>query len=105
MSKGLGYVARSLHLIFVAGPPKLHSTSELCRIIYKTKHVEKKHRVAVLRALRTLVERNAVPIWCFVPKYEKADVEWFNPHIVGRPKYSRPLQPRKRARKSAPRRS
>jgi hypothetical protein len=50
----------------------------------RASEIGKKHRVAVLRALHTLVKRGEVP-WRFIPKYEKADAEWFNPNRVGIP--------------------
>jgi hypothetical protein len=57
----------------------------LCRLVYGVEQVEKKHRVSVLRALRTLVSRGLIPIAGWVPEFEKNDVEWFNFRIIGLP--------------------
>src|SRR5262249_54169232 len=94
VSRGLGHVTHKLRRLFRDGPAQLFSTSDLCRIVYGTTDIEKKHRVGVLRALRTLVARGEVPIRRFIPKYEKADAEWFNPNRVGIPTHSRDLEAR-----------
>lgn len=99
MSKGLGRIAQSIYATL--NQPKRHTytTSELCRVVYNIKEVKKKHRVAVLRALRTLAKRNLVPIWYRIPKYEQADLEWFNRNVVGKPSHSAPLDGRATNRK------
>jgi hypothetical protein len=63
MSRGLGRVAAELLSIFLKEPAYFHPTSELCKRVYRITKVEKKHRVAVLRAMQTLVERGQVSIW------------------------------------------
>jgi hypothetical protein len=99
VSRGLGHVTLMLRSILVDGPAEVFSTTELCMSVYGSRvRVQKKHRVAVLRGLQTLVDRGAVPIWRFNPMYEKADAGWFNPTLVGKPKHSTPLQPKKRRR-------
>ena len=70
------------------------ATSELCKRIYRVADVEKKHRVAVLRAMQTLVDRGDVPISRVRLENEKSDDEWFNGRRPGVP-YSSPLRPRK----------
>jgi hypothetical protein len=97
MSKGLGRVAAELLSIFVKEPADFHPTSELCKRVYRITNVEKKHRVAVLRAMQTLVERGDVSIWRVRLENEKSDDEWFNGRRSGVP-YSSPL----RSRKSSP---
>jgi hypothetical protein len=101
VSRGLGHVTGKLRRIFREGPPRLFSTTDLCRAVYGISPIEKKHRVAVLRALRILVARREVPIRRFIPKYEKADAEWFNPSRVGIPTHSRDLEPSNRSKQRA----
>jgi hypothetical protein len=91
MSRGLGWVALKLRNILVSGSVRVFTTNELCQLVYRVNRAEKKHRVAVLRALRTLVDRNEVPVWRFIPRYERADAGWFNPNRVGKPRHSAPL--------------
>jgi hypothetical protein len=98
MSRGLGRVAAKLLSIFVEEPAAFHPTSALCKRVYGVANVEKKHRVAVLRAMQTLVERADVSIWRVRLESENSDDEWFNGRRTGVP-YSSPL----RSRKSSPR--
>jgi hypothetical protein len=92
VSRGLGHVALKLLSLMTEEPGKVFSTTELCHQVYpEARRIQKKHRVAVLRALRTLVARNAVDIWRFIPRHEKADVGWFNRSLIGRLKHSCPL--------------
>jgi hypothetical protein len=65
MSRGLGRVAAELLSIFLKESAHFHPTSELCKRVYRITNVEKKHRVAVLRAMQTLVERQAKLAHCF----------------------------------------
>jgi hypothetical protein len=53
--------------------------------VYPAERIEKKHRVAVLRALRTLVVRREIKIRGFWPHGEKGDFEWFDENAFGRP--------------------
>jgi hypothetical protein len=95
MSRGLGRVAAKLLSILVEEPADFHPTSALCKRVYGIANVEKKHRVAVLRGMQTLVERNSVSIWRLRLENEKCDDEWFNGNRIKAPKYSSPLRPRK----------
>jgi len=56
-------LAAKLLSIFVEKPVAFHPTSALCKRVYGVANVEKKHRVAVLRAMRTLVAHSDVSIW------------------------------------------
>jgi hypothetical protein len=87
MSKGLGPVAKALQAIFEKESGVL-TTSELCSLVYETSRVEKKHRVAVLRSLRVLVERTRLEIWQIKLAHEKSDDEWFNRRRAVAPRYS-----------------
>jgi hypothetical protein len=51
MSRGLGDVQRGILSIIEANSDGAWTVEELCQKIYQTKRVEKKHRVAVIRAL------------------------------------------------------
>ncbi|MEH2576523.1 hypothetical protein V1272_005858 [Bradyrhizobium sp. AZCC 1708] len=92
MSRGLGLVARRLQEVFAKNPSLSFSTSELCHLVYGRGLIEKKHRVAVLRALRTLVRRQEAVIWFLVLQHEKTDTEWFGDRCAGRPKAARRLR-------------
>jgi hypothetical protein len=98
MSRGLGAVAAKLLTILMEEPADFHRTSELCKRVYQITTVEKKHRVAVVRAMQTLVERGDISISRVKLKKEKSDDEWFNGRRTG-VAYSSPL----RSRKSSPR--
>jgi hypothetical protein len=51
MSRGLGRVGRAIKAVFEAAPDDAFTVEELCRLIYPgISQVEKKHRVAVIRA-------------------------------------------------------
>jgi len=73
-------------------PMSTFSTSELCRAVYLRQVVQKKHRVAVLRALRTLVKREKLEIWSFALQHEKTDLEWFGSSYPYKPKSARRLR-------------
>ena len=51
MSQGPGHVQRTILAMIEAEPHGAWTVEEICRRIYPTEAVEKKHRVAVLRAL------------------------------------------------------
>jgi hypothetical protein len=86
MSRGLGRVGARLKEIFEEAPAASFSTSELCKLVYRTEPVLKKHRVAVLRALRTLARQQHAEIWFLVLHHEKADTEWLGNRCPYRPK-------------------
>jgi hypothetical protein len=90
MSKGLGYVSKALQAIFEKESAVL-TTSELCSMVYGTGRVEKKHRVAVLRSLRILVERTDLEIWQIKLAHEKSDDKWFNRRRGFAPRYASPF--------------
>jgi hypothetical protein len=55
MSKGPGRAQRAILALIAGNPDGAWTTDELCREVYAgINRVEKKHRVAVLRALRTM---------------------------------------------------
>lgn len=92
MSRGLGKVGARIKEIFEEAPAASFSTSELCKLVYRTDPVLKKHRVAVLRALRSLARREAAEIWFIVLRHEKADTEWLGKRCPYRPKATRLLR-------------
>jgi hypothetical protein len=49
----------------------------LCRRVYGVKEVQKKHRVAVLRALKRLARRSLPKLWRWAAKGERDDA-WFD---------------------------
>jgi hypothetical protein len=77
MSKGPGAVERKLRDIFVKEPKGVFTTEVLCRRVYQVKKVQKKHRVAVLRALKRLAIRSMPTLWRRVQKHERDDA-WYD---------------------------
>jgi hypothetical protein len=64
MGTGPGHVARAIEAAFAAEPGSAFSVDELCRRVYRgADRVEKKHRVAVLRAAK------ANPRLIYLPSY------------------------------------
>jgi hypothetical protein len=58
MSKGPGHIERAIAAAFVAQPQGLFGTDELARICYPgLTWIEKKHRVAVIRAATKVAQR------------------------------------------------
>lgn len=92
MSRGLGAVAVRLKDVMEKHPTQSFSTSELCRHVYAGQKVQKKHRVSVLRALRTLVRREGLEIWYLMLRHEKADAEWFGKKCTLRPRAAQRLR-------------
>lgn len=58
MSKGLGRLERAIVEASNADPDNAFSVGDLCDLIYSVEP-EKKHRVAVLRAMKNVVARNS----------------------------------------------
>ncbi|APO56903.1 hypothetical protein BD122_41455 [Bradyrhizobium diazoefficiens] len=92
MSRGLGKIGARIKEIFEGAPTASFSTSELCKLVYRTEPVLKKHRVAVLRALRTPARRQNAEIWFLVLHHEKTDTEWLGKRYPFRPKAARRLR-------------
>jgi hypothetical protein len=59
MSKGPGRIERAIEAAFAADPDNAFTTEELCERAYfpAVNLIEKKHRVAVVRAGKRLAER------------------------------------------------
>ena len=58
MSRGPGRIERAIYDLFEKHPEGAWTTEDLCRLIYPTANrVEKKHRVAVLRAVKTIMDK------------------------------------------------
>jgi hypothetical protein len=57
MSKGPGRIELAIAAILDRSPDNAFTTEELCVRIYRTKQVEKKHRIAVRRAADSLAKR------------------------------------------------
>jgi len=60
MSKGPGHIERAIEKLFEAKPNDAFSTRELCACVYAAR-VERKHRVAVIRAANNV--RARMPDW------------------------------------------
>jgi hypothetical protein len=59
MSKGPGRVERAIAGVFEAEPDNAFTIEDLCDRVYPREPVEKKHRVAVLRAAKNIAKRNS----------------------------------------------
>ncbi|MHB2165644.1 hypothetical protein [Alsobacter sp. R-9] len=100
MSRGPGRVQRAILALFSETPKAILSTAELCAAVYGTTP-DKRHRVAVLRALRAcegLDLRHAGHRHVrFVPGrvHERADDLWYNAEIWT-PRYGEVLRVRRR---------
>jgi hypothetical protein len=77
VSKGPGHVEQRILQIFAKQPKGLFTTRELCRRVFKTGRIEKKHRVSALRALKSLSRRSDLNIWRLAWKGQRDD-RWFN---------------------------
>jgi hypothetical protein len=91
LSRGLGRVQSKLLEIFAERPRGIFQTSELCREIYGSEQVHKKHRVAVLRALKSIAANQMPQVWRQVLGFERSDDEWFDHRTY--PKRSRDCAP------------
>jgi hypothetical protein len=78
VSRGPGRIETSLRQLFLDQPEGIFATAELCRHVYGRGRTEKKHRVAVLRALKTLARRSMPTLWRTVQRYERSDDLWFD---------------------------
>lgn len=98
MSRGLGRVQRKILEIFDRAKHPAFETSELCQLVYECNVVEKRHRVAVIRALRSLSEGPFPNLWKWTPEFEKADTVWFDHRKLPlRGKSRSPVQQRRRS--------
>src|SRR5262245_35708943 len=77
MSRGPGHVARRLKAIFDRSPDGIFTTESLCLRVYRTARAEKKHRVAVLRALKTLARTSMPTLWRRAAMHQRDD-EWYD---------------------------
>lgn len=94
MGRGLGRIQRAILAIFTADPRAIRSTTELCLAVYGVAPA-KRHRVAVLRALRSLDGhkiQKAGRVVRFTPGRvcERADDLWYN-HALQTPSYGEPF--------------
>jgi hypothetical protein len=61
MSRGPGRIERAIEAVFAAEPDNAFTTEDLCDRVYNGANgVEKKHRVAVLRAVKNIITRRDV---------------------------------------------
>jgi len=56
MSRGLGHIERMLPKLLGSIGAKTYSITELCEEVYVHEWIEKRHRVAMLRALKDIIE-------------------------------------------------
>jgi hypothetical protein len=81
MSRGPGLISQRLQAIFRQHPEEMFTTTDLCQRVYKLRNIQKKHRVAVLRALRRLGTTSLPFLWRWVARFEKSDDVWFDHRI------------------------
>lgn len=63
MSRGPGRIQRGIESAIDADPDNAFTTEDLCELVYPGVEAEKKHRVAVLRAMREVAERRGLALW------------------------------------------
>ena len=63
MSKGPGRIERAIEAIFAAEPDNAFTTDDLCDRAYPGERIERKHRVAVLRAAAKVCARTGWAKW------------------------------------------
>ena len=99
MSKGPGDIERRLRDLLKDSPKNPFTTEMLCRQVYGVQVVKKKHRVAVLRALKRLSTRSMPTLWRKVQKHERSDL-WYDYRSFPRHANDRGPAAEKRPRKS-----
>jgi hypothetical protein len=77
MSKGPGRVQRQLLEVFTKNGSTIFSTEDLCRAVFGADQVDKKRRVSILRALKSLTGLQALDLYRAVLKGRRDDL-WFN---------------------------
>jgi hypothetical protein len=78
MSRGAGKIERFISDLFAENPKRVEPTASLCRAFYGVENVEKKHRVAVLRALKSLSRKSMPFLTRRVALQERGDDCWFD---------------------------
>ena len=78
MSRGHGRVQQAVMTAFAGDPKAVFATDEICRAVYAVERVEKKHRVAVVRALKRLAETGVLRLARRVQELEKSSDVWFD---------------------------
>jgi len=80
MSRGPGKIERIIRAVFAAEPDNAFTTEDLCDRAYPgVNRIEKKHRVAVLRAAQQLEARGDA-IWCIKGDGLGGTLIFFNPY-------------------------
>lgn len=78
MSRGGEGSQRILLEKFTQDPTTPLDTAELCKLVYHVEIVEKRHRVAIIRALKRLAETRALSLARRVLEREKSSDLWFS---------------------------
>src|SRR5262249_32305209 len=73
MSKGPGHIQRKLIELLTRNAKPLFSTEDLCSKVFRVRQVRKKHRVAVLRALKRIAKTKKVNVWRAISKMNRND--------------------------------
>jgi predicted transcriptional regulator len=81
MSRGAGKIERLIKDLFDADPGRIESTADLCRAVFGIEIIEKKHRVAVLRALKSVASKTMPSLTRHVALYERNDDFWFDARV------------------------
>ncbi len=82
MSRGPGEVQRILMAMFADNPRAQPDTEELCRAVYGVAEVQKRHRVAVIRALKRLAWTHMPNLARRVLELEKSSDLWFDASVL-----------------------
>jgi hypothetical protein len=81
MSKGLGRIQRTIDVIFKDNPEGAFTVEELCSSVYGDGKIEKRHRVAVIRAAKA-VAKNFPDIVVWHAEWRGGTLIFFNHRSV-----------------------
>jgi hypothetical protein len=83
MSKGAGRIERAIVEAFVAEPDNAFTVEDLCDCVYRgVNRVEKKHRVAVLRAMKKMASNGHDVGWLRSAGWNAHPVQLEQPGIL-----------------------
>ena len=79
MSKGPGKVQCAVRQLLISNPDSAFTIEDICRRVYAIETVEKKHKVAVYRAIYKMKSPDG-QAWSF--DWEKARYSWHQRHVL-----------------------
>jgi hypothetical protein len=95
MSRGPGRIGRAIRTLFDANPDTAHTVGDLCAACYSDRKLERKHRVAMLRAVKSVVASD--PDWRIrLSVWNRNMVVFYNAASVESTATARYLEPSRR---------